>query len=328
MLFRSAIDFGLLGSQPFTVAALLAGFLVIKLLTLWLAARIMGVTTRQRWLFAILLSQGGEFGFVVFGAAQLAGVLTREWSALLTMTVALSMATTPLLLLLHDWWLARMECARGAKEEADTIDEKEARVIIAGFGRFGQIVGRFLLANGVGELSREKLAAGVLLPASFPWHRPHWDACFAQYWRSARGFDPAIVADIKAMFGFDKPPLERFLGMARGYLTFDLGRSFFRDATVGELVRRKLPVSISLGLWSTLLVYAVSIPLGIAKAVRDGSRFDVATSAAILVGYAVPGFLFAILLVVVFAGGSFVQWFPLRGLTSSGAETEIGRAHV
>jgi microcin C transport system permease protein len=137
--------------------------------------------------------------------------------------------------------------------------------------------------------------------------------------RGARGLDPAIVADIKAMFGFDKPPLERFLGMARGYLTFDLGRSFFRDATVGELVRRKLPVSISLGLWSTLLVYAVSIPLGIAKAVRHGSRFDVATSAAVLAGYAIPGFLFAVLLVVLFAGGGFLRLFPLGGIASEGA---------
>jgi glutathione-regulated potassium-efflux system ancillary protein KefC len=143
-----AIDFGLLTSQPLMVAGLLAGFLIIKLATLWLTARIIGVTTRQRWLFAILLSQGGEFGFVVFGAASLAGVLSKEWASLLTMTVALSMATTPLLLLLHDWWMARKEC-QTADSQADTIDEKEARVIIAGFGRFGQIVGRLLLANGV-----------------------------------------------------------------------------------------------------------------------------------------------------------------------------------
>jgi len=144
-----AIDFGLLTSQPLMVAALLSGFLAIKLITLWITARIIGVTSRQRWLFAILLSQGGEFGFVVFGAAQLAGVLSKEWAALLTMTVALSMATTPLLLLLHDWWMARIECAAGKKDAADEIDEKEARVIIAGFGRFGQIIGRLLFANGI-----------------------------------------------------------------------------------------------------------------------------------------------------------------------------------
>jgi microcin C transport system permease protein len=138
-------------------------------------------------------------------------------------------------------------------------------------------------------------------------------------YRGARGLDPHIVDDIKKMFGFDKPPLTRFIDMVGGYLRFDFGRSFFRDQTVLQLVLQKMPVSISLGLWSTLLVYLVSIPLGIAKAVRDGSRFDVASSAVVLVGYAVPSFLFAILLVVLFAGGSFVQWFPLRGLTSEGA---------
>jgi microcin C transport system permease protein len=138
-------------------------------------------------------------------------------------------------------------------------------------------------------------------------------------YRGARGLDPHIVDDIKRMFGFDKPPLTRFVDMLGGYLRFDFGRSFFRDQTVLQLVLQKLPVSISLGLWSTLLVYFVSIPLGIAKAVRDGSRFDVASSAVVLVGYAVPSFLFAILLVVLFAGGSFFQWFPLRGLASEGA---------
>jgi len=139
-------------------------------------------------------------------------------------------------------------------------------------------------------------------------------------YRGARGLDPAMVADIKRMFGFDKPAHVRFFAMVGSYLRFDFGRSFFRDATVLQLIGQKLPVSVSLGLWSTLLVYLVSIPLGIAKAVRDGSRFDVASSVVVLVGYAIPGFLFAILLVVMFAGGSFVQWFPLRGLSSPGAE--------
>jgi microcin C transport system permease protein len=138
-------------------------------------------------------------------------------------------------------------------------------------------------------------------------------------YRGARGLDQHIVDDIKKMFGFDKPPLTRFIDMVGGYLRFDFGRSFFRDQTVLQLVLQKMPVSISLGLWSTLLVYLVSIPLGIAKAVRDGSRFDVASSAVVLVGYAVPSFLFAILLVVLFAGGSFFQGFLLRGLTSEGA---------
>ncbi len=138
-------------------------------------------------------------------------------------------------------------------------------------------------------------------------------------YRGARGLDPHTVDEIRRMFGFDKPPLERFGLMLRDYITFDFGRSFFLDQPVLALIGQKLPVSVSLGLWSTLLVYFVSIPLGIAKAVRDGSRFDVATSGVVLVGYAVPGFLFAILLVVLFAGGSFLQIFPLRGLTSPGA---------
>jgi microcin C transport system permease protein len=131
-------------------------------------------------------------------------------------------------------------------------------------------------------------------------------------YRGARGLDPHIVADIKKMFGFDKPPLTRFADMLGGYLRFDFGRSFFRDQTVVQLILQRLPVSISLGLWSTLLVYFVSIPLGIAKAVRDGSRFDLASSAVVLIGYAIPSFLFAILLVVLFAGGSYFHWFPLR----------------
>ncbi len=143
-----AIDFGLLINKPGMVALLVFGFLTIKIVMLWVAARILGINLKQRWLFAILLSQGGEFAFVVFGASRLAGVLSKEWDALLTIAVALSMATTPLLLIAHDWWMARLECAKSGKDEADVIDEKDAPVIIAGFGRFGQIVGRLLLANG------------------------------------------------------------------------------------------------------------------------------------------------------------------------------------
>ena len=138
-------------------------------------------------------------------------------------------------------------------------------------------------------------------------------------YRGRRGLDPHLVADIRRMFGFDKPPLERFWIMLKSYATFDFGRSFFRDRPVLSLILDKMPVSVSLGLWSTLLIYFISIPLGVAKAVRDGSRFDLLSSLAVLVGYAVPGFLFAVLLVVVFAGGSYVQWFPLRGLASEGA---------
>ena len=144
-----AIDFGLLLSQPGLVAMLVTGFLLVKVITLWGVARVIDVNRKQRWLFAFLLSQGGEFAFVVFGASRVAGVLSREWEALLTMAVALSMATTPLLLIVHDWWMARIECAKGAREEADVIDVNDAPVIIAGFGRFGQIIGRLLMANGM-----------------------------------------------------------------------------------------------------------------------------------------------------------------------------------
>lgn len=138
-------------------------------------------------------------------------------------------------------------------------------------------------------------------------------------YRGASGMDPHMLAQIRKMFGFDKPPLTRFLDMVGGYLRFDFGRSFFRGQTVLALIRERLPVSLSLGLWSTLLIYAISIPLGIRKAVRDGSRFDTASSGIILVGYAIPSFLFAILLIVLFAGGSYWHLFPLRGLASTGA---------
>jgi microcin C transport system permease protein len=147
-------------------------------------------------------------------------------------------------------------------------------------------------------------------------------------YRGARGLDPHLIADLNKMFGFDKPPLTRFVDMVGGYLRFDFGRSFFRDQPVLLLVGQRLPVSVSLGLWSTLLIYLISIPLGIAKAVRDGSRFDLASSAVVLVGYAIPSFLFAILLVVLFAGGSFLHWFPLRGLTSDGASNWSWGARV
>jgi microcin C transport system permease protein len=135
-------------------------------------------------------------------------------------------------------------------------------------------------------------------------------------YRGARGIDPAFLRELERQFGFDKPMHERFLGMIGSFLRFDFGDSFFRGRSVVELVLEKLPVSISLGLWTTVLVYLVSIPLGIAKAVRDGSRFDVWTSGVVIVGNAIPSFLFAILLIVVFAGGRYLTWFPLRGLVS------------
>jgi microcin C transport system permease protein len=135
-------------------------------------------------------------------------------------------------------------------------------------------------------------------------------------YRGAQGLDPQFIAQLEAQFGFDRPPLERFFKMVWDFIRFDFGESYFRDITVIDLVLEKMPVSISLGLWMTLISYAISIPLGIRKAVKDGSTFDVWTSGIIIVAYAIPGFLFAILLMVLFAGGSFFDWFPLRGLVS------------
>ncbi|HHX90246.1 MAG TPA: microcin C ABC transporter permease YejB [Paracoccus sp.] len=136
----------------------------------------------------------------------------------------------------------------------------------------------------------------------------------------ARGLPPEFIAQLEREFGFDKPPVERFFSMMWNYMRFDFGTSYFRSISVIDLVVEKMPVSISLGLWSTLIAYVISIPLGIRKAVRDGTPFDTWTSGVIIVGYAIPGFLFAILLLVLFAGGSYWQLFPARGLTS---EAEI-----
>ncbi|MCV3239848.1 microcin C ABC transporter permease YejB [Mesorhizobium sp. ZC-5] len=135
-------------------------------------------------------------------------------------------------------------------------------------------------------------------------------------YRGAQGLDPEFIAKLEKQFGFDKPPLQRFFGMLWDYVRFDFGESFFRKISVLDLIIEKMPVSISIGLWITLLSYLISIPLGIRKAVRDGSSFDVWTSGVVIVGYAIPGFLFAIMLMVLFAGGSFYDWFPLRGLVS------------
>ncbi|MBV0932183.1 microcin C ABC transporter permease YejB [Marinobacterium weihaiense] len=135
-------------------------------------------------------------------------------------------------------------------------------------------------------------------------------------YRGAQGLDPSLVAEIEQLYGFDKPAHERFYQMLVNYLQFDFGKSFYSDKTVIELIVEKLPVSISLGLWTTLIAYLISVPLGIRKAVRDGTPFDVWSSSAIIVGYAIPNFLFAILLIVIFAGGTWLEWFPLRGLTS------------
>ena len=144
-------------------------------------------------------------------------------------------------------------------------------------------------------------------------------------YRGSQGLDPEFIRDLERQFGFDKPLPERFILMMGNYVRFDFGTSYFRDQTVVDLVLSKMPVSISLGLWSTLIFYFVSIPLGIRKAVRDGTRFDVWTTTALTVGFAIPSFVLAILLVVLFAGGSYVGWFPLRGLVS---EANVGRGLV
>ncbi len=141
------------------------------------------------------------------------------------------------------------------------------------------------------------------------------DPVMSRY-RGAQGLDPEFIKSLETQFGFDKPAHERFFKMLWDYARFDFGQSYFRDTPVLTLIAEKLPVSISLGLWMTLISYAISVPLGIRKAVSDGSTFDVWTSGVIVIGYAIPGFLFAILLIVLFAGGTFLDWFPLRGLTS------------
>src|SRR6201998_859953 len=143
------------------------------------------------------------------------------------------------------------------------------------------------------------------------------DGVHSKY-RGARGLDPDFIKSLEKQFGFDKPAPERFALMVWNFVRFDFGKSYFRDISVIDLIKEKLPVSMSLGLWMALLSYLISIPLGIRKAVKDGTPFDTWTSAAIIVGFAIPGFLFAILLIILFAGGSFLNIFPLRGLTSDG----------
>ena len=137
-------------------------------------------------------------------------------------------------------------------------------------------------------------------------------------YRGAQGLPPDLILEIEQQFGLDKPAHERFMIMMGNYVRFDFGDSYFQDRSVAQLLIDKLPVSISLGLWTTLLVYLISIPLGVVKAVRDGSRFDVWTSGLVIFGNAVPGFLFAILLIILFAGGRYLDLFPLRGLFSTG----------
>jgi microcin C transport system permease protein len=173
-----------------------------------------------------------------------------------------------------------------------------------------------LRGHGLGATARVGGSAAGDTAGAAPTAAPTGEA--ASKYRGARGIDPALIQQLEREYGFDKPAHQRFLLMLWNYARFDFGTSFFRDRPVIDLILEKLPVSVSLGLWSSLLIYLISIPLGVSKAVRDGSTFDVWSSAVVIVGYAIPGFLFAILLVVLFAGGSFLSWFPLRGLTSEG----------
>ncbi|MEM5493451.1 microcin C ABC transporter permease YejB [Hoeflea sp. AS16] len=167
--------------------------------------------------------------------------------------------------------------------------------------------------TGEGDSAIDRIAGGGDTIGSAP--QDFGDSASSQY-RGAQGLDPEFIAKLEAQFGFDKPPLERFGLMMWTYIRFDFGESYFRSIDVIDLIKEKMPVSISLGVWILLLSYIISIPLGIKKAVSDGSRFDVWTSGLIIIAYAVPGFLVGILLIVMFAGGSFFDWFPLRGLTS------------
>ena len=166
--------------------------------------------------------------------------------------------------------------------------------------------------NGQGGGAESRISGGSDAGMSMD----SFDSASSSSYRGAQGLDPELIADLERQFGFDKSPLTRYLLMMRDFATFNFGDSFFRNSSVIDLIIDKLPVSISLGVWVLILSYGISIPLGIRKAVKDGSRFDVWTSGVIVIGYAIPGFLLGILLIILFAGGSFFDWFPLRGLVS------------
>jgi len=172
-----------------------------------------------------------------------------------------------------------------------------------------------LTGTDTGATSRISGSSGGDFGARAPQAGASADAVTSKY-RGARGLDPEFIKSLEKQFGFDKPAHQRFLLMLWNYARFDFGKSYFRDVSVLQLIKEKLPVSMSLGIWMTLLTYLISIPLGIRKAVADGTQFDVWTSGIIIIGYAIPGFLFAILLIILFAGGSFFDIFPLRGLVS------------
>ncbi|TCT40217.1 microcin C ABC transporter permease YejB [Martelella mediterranea] len=183
--------------------------------------------------------------------------------------------------------------------------------VIVQFAPGGPVEQVIAQLNGQGGGAESRLSGGGDAGMSMD----NFDSTASDY-RGAQGLDPQLIADLERQFGFDKPPLTRFLLMMRDYLTFNFGDSFFRNSSVIDLIKDRLPVSVSLGVWVLLLSYGISIPLGIRKAVKDGSRFDVWTSGVIVIGYAIPGFLLGILMIILFAGGSFFNWFPLRGLVS------------
>lgn len=184
-------------------------------------------------------------------------------------------------------------------------------------GPIEQIVAK-LQGNAVEATARVSGSAGseVAMPQQNMHEGNATASAVTSRYRGAQGVDPALILELEKQFGFDQPMHVRFYKMLRDYLHFDFGKSFFRDQQVIDLVVSKMPVSISLGLWTTLIIYLVSIPLGIRKAVKDGTPFDMWTSAAIIAGYAIPSFLFAVLLIVLFAGGRYFDFFPLRGIVS------------
>jgi microcin C transport system permease protein len=173
-----------------------------------------------------------------------------------------------------------------------------------------------LSGTAVSATARIGGAGGEGAPAASPQGQPGGTAASKARYRGARGLDPTFVKELEKMYGLDKPIAVRFVDMMRRYITFDFGESYFQKRKVVDLVLERMPVSISLGLWSTLLVYLISIPLGIAKAVRDGTPFDMATSTLVTVAYSIPSYLFGLLLIVFFAGGRFLSIFPLRGIVS------------
>ena len=183
-------------------------------------------------------------------------------------------------------------------------------------GPIEQIVAK-LQGNAVEATSRFSGGGGDSANPGQGLHENNINASSANSrYRGAQGVDPELIKELEEQFGFDQPLHVRFFKMIGNYLRFDFGKSYFRDESVMSLVISKMPVSVTFGLWTTLIIYLVSIPLGIRKAVKDGTPFDVWSSAAIIAGYAIPSFLFAVLLIVLFAGGRYLEWFPLRGLVS------------